>query len=189
MNAFEAFELAHCIKLHFTSDSYDYFKYQGKSNLKPSNFETRNDRYHYFKLSKQADPLGLLIANNVDGKVGWIGNLFSEPNMKIYREWCKRKESITYTFQTDMRKLQFPPDRDLQVYGGGYPSLLKMYQRKEVCIESLILLNMFLNFFPYWNAKIDDSVIWPSIYRKCMKYAPFLEFNPDKIKDVIADLR
>ena len=35
---FAAFALYNALKLHFTSDSYDYFKYHGKTNVSKTTF-------------------------------------------------------------------------------------------------------------------------------------------------------
>ena len=43
------------IKLHFTTDTYNYDEYGGKVNCKLETFTKRNDRYFFHKLSKQYD--------------------------------------------------------------------------------------------------------------------------------------
>ena len=40
------------VKLHFTTDSYDYVQYGGKVNCKLETFTKRNDRYFFHKLKK-----------------------------------------------------------------------------------------------------------------------------------------
>ena len=46
---FAAFALYNALKLHFTSDSYDYFKYHGKTNVSKQTFTTRKDKYQFYK--------------------------------------------------------------------------------------------------------------------------------------------
>ena len=52
MNEFEAYKEYIALKLHFTSD-YDYFKYNGKTNVTLHRFEERKDKYHYKRLAKK----------------------------------------------------------------------------------------------------------------------------------------
>ena len=52
---FEVFKCYLTIKLHFTTDTYDYEEYGGKVNCKLETFTKRNDRYFFHKLSKQYD--------------------------------------------------------------------------------------------------------------------------------------
>ena len=42
-----------CVKLHFTTNTYDYIQYVGKVNCKLETFTKRNDRYFFHKLSKK----------------------------------------------------------------------------------------------------------------------------------------
>ena len=50
---FEVYKTYLAVKLHFTSKSYDYIKYEGKVNAKLDTFTSRNDRYFFHKLSKR----------------------------------------------------------------------------------------------------------------------------------------
>ena len=52
MSPFEAYKLYTAIKNHFTTESYDYFKYNGKVRASEHTFETRKDKYMFYKLSK-----------------------------------------------------------------------------------------------------------------------------------------
>ncbi len=48
ISGYEAFGLYQALKLHFTTDSYDYFKYGGKTNISVTEFENRKDNYHFY---------------------------------------------------------------------------------------------------------------------------------------------
>jgi hypothetical protein len=78
-------------------------------------------------------------------------------------------------------------DDNLIVKYGQHPSLLKQYRRGEVSIETVLILNELVNFFPYWNKHIDDNVLWPSLYMKIMKYKPFVSFDSQKCKKILKD--
>ena len=63
---FEVYKTYLAVKLHFTSASYDYIKYEGKINAKLDTFTSRNDRYFFHKLStryKQDEILDFFVAN------------------------------------------------------------------------------------------------------------------------------
>ena len=53
MTGYEAFSLYNSLKLHFSQQTYDYFKYNGKSNISVNSFENRKDKYHFYKLSRK----------------------------------------------------------------------------------------------------------------------------------------
>ena len=46
---FAAFALYNALKLHFTSDSYDFIKYHGKTNVSTQTFMKRKDKYSFYK--------------------------------------------------------------------------------------------------------------------------------------------
>ena len=50
---FAAFALYNALKIHFSSDSYDFFKYNGKTNVSKQSFTTRKDKYSFYKLSRK----------------------------------------------------------------------------------------------------------------------------------------
>ena len=53
ITGYEAFCLYQAIKLHFTTDYYDYFKYGGKSKISVDAFENRKDKFYFYKLSRR----------------------------------------------------------------------------------------------------------------------------------------
>ena len=58
MTGYEAFGLYESLKLHFSKDSYDFFKYNGKTNISVTSFENRKDKYHFYKLSRKYTKIG-----------------------------------------------------------------------------------------------------------------------------------
>jgi len=74
---FAAYALWNALKLHFTSDSYDYFKYNGKTNVSKSTFSTNKSKYHFYKLSRKYNLEELkdfYVANFIQGKGDWVGD-------------------------------------------------------------------------------------------------------------------
>ena len=52
MTGYEAFSLYESLKLHFTKESYDFFKYNGKTKVSVQSFENRKDKYHFYKIGR-----------------------------------------------------------------------------------------------------------------------------------------
>ena len=53
-DAFDLYTYYVAVKQHFTSD-YDFFKYGGKLRLKQTSFDTRKDKFFFYKLTKKED--------------------------------------------------------------------------------------------------------------------------------------
>lgn len=192
-SGFSAFAIFNAIKLHFVSDSYDFFKYNGKSNVNKENFANRKDKYSFYKLSRKyrnQDLINYYVANFLVKDVSWIGEITGPEGEENYKMWQKRNQSLNYRFKQDiiqlMDKVSVSSDM-IKVVDGQYPLLLKEVMQGTVCIETLSILNNMMGFFEMWNKKISDTIIWPSWKRKCEKYVPFIEYDDTKYKDTFKE--
>jgi hypothetical protein len=189
MTSFEAYQLFLSIKMHFTQPNYDFFKYQGKVNASFDSFNKRRDKYYFAKLAKHKDALGYLVAQYASGNfAGWVRDLFTEEAEQIYTQYLARQQSITYNFQTDIQKLENGFISKFKVVGGQHPEILTMLKRSSISIETFTILDIHLKFFTLWDTRIEDTVLWPSIRDRCLKYRPFIKYDKEKIKSIIRPL-
>jgi hypothetical protein len=75
----------------------------------------------------------------------------------------------------------------LKVTPGKHPKLLSETMSGTTTIETMVILNNIMNFFPMWNKKIDDDIIWPNFRLKCEKYTPFVTFDKVKFKSILKE--
>ncbi len=191
MTGYEAFALFNSLKLHFTQDSYDYFKYNGKSNVSVDAFENRKDKYHFYKLSRlypnKEECALFIISNLLDKDNLWVGELL-EPDAEVkFLARQKIIQSLSYTFENEVNKIfdECKNPNDLLRTNGEYPKLLSMALFKEIQIETLCVLNSILNFVPMWTNKIDDTIRWPMYRKKMLKYSPFINYDQTKFKSIL----
>jgi hypothetical protein len=192
ITGYEAFGMYQAIKLHFTTDSYDFMKYGGKSKISIDAFDNRKDKYHFHKLSRrltsQDELVMFLVANFIHNDTIWVGDLLTEESENIYRQRQRVLQSMSYIFENDCKVIFEDckdPNEVLQSDDGDYPRLLKMTLQKVTEIETLCILNNILGFLPMWNRKITDTVRWPQYYRKVTKYAAFLPKDVVKYKLIL----
>lgn len=187
MDAYDAYKKFLAIKLHFKNDKYDYFKYRGSVKVTRASFDTRNDKYHFHKLSKKPD-LELFLACNIrDDNDIWVGNLFDEICIDKFRNTQKKLQSLEYMFKNDMSQFE-SLDEAFIVKNGDYPKLLNMFNRNEVMIETMVILNDTCKIFDYWDKNISDTIIWPRIKLRIEKYAGFLKYDKAKYYDLLKKL-
>ena len=183
---FEAYVYFQAIKRHFTSN-YDFFKYNGKVKANAQSFETRKDKFFFYRLSKLPEAKELILANMIKDPKIWVGELLEDKAKEIYHDWKKRKESLGYIFRQDLSELnEDDPNSDI-ITNGDHPKLLKLYMRNLIHIETLIILDDLMNIFSYWNKNIQDTIIWPDINTLCKNYKPFMEYDKLKMKKIILD--
>jgi hypothetical protein len=189
MSDYEAYKLYCALKRHFLSDSYDFFKYNGKVRASYSAFDKRNDKYFFAKLAKHKDPVGFLVANLYDNGDMWIGELVKEQAAeKNYREWLRKKESLSYVFKSDIESIDNMTS-EIKIHSDQHPKLFQRYLGKQIKPESLIIIDKVNKqcLFRYWNSKLSDPV-WKIEHNKLSKLSPFIDIELDKYKGIIDNI-
>ena len=189
-HGYSAYVLYMAMKLHFTSPSYDYFKYHGKTNVSESTFLKRRDKYSFYKLSRKynlEDLKNYYVANFLDGDIRWVGAISGEDGEETYKKWQGRIQRLTYQFEQDIIFLFESSGNFLHVDNGDYPYLLKMLMQGEVTIETVAILNDIMGFFPMWSKKITDDIVWPNWKLRIEKYTPFIQYDKAKFKAIVKE--
>ena len=184
---YEAYKKYLSIKLHFTKDEYDYFKYNGEINAKYETFIQRNDRYFFVKVARKYGDniIDYFVSNFISNKSPYIKDM----NNDVYLERQKRIDGLTYYFKRDieqlLRKSEKSFNRIFKVNRGQHPILVKTYLAKRVSLETLCILNDLLSYTKNFNKQIKDDIIWPTLRRKIEKYSPFLTYNKERMKLIL----
>ena len=173
------------LKSHFSDLNYDYFKYNGKVKAWRSTFDTRKDKYFFYKLSKKKDPIEYLVANFIASENFYIGNIRADESDQIYMDYKKRKESLSYVFKSDLSKMKENFNDNIVVPDNEHPYLLRLYMRGDISLETLTLINKCVNIFDYWDKELKDDIMWPDIKLKAIKYDPFMSVDINKYREII----
>lgn len=195
---FDVYKIYLGVKLHFTTDSYDYIKYGGKSNAKLDTFTKRKDRYFFHKLSKrynERDILDYFVANFVLNGDSWIGDLITNESVENFTKYRKYNESFKYHFRDDCvrinddfisKRIRF--DDGFGVPNGQHPRLLRLLIQRKINFQTAIYLNKHLSFFKNWDKEINEKVVWPKISGTMKRLTPFLNFNVTEAKMIMKDV-
>lgn len=192
MEAIDAYRTYVALKNHFTSDSYDYFKYNKKTNVSFDSFQKRKDKIFFAKLGNRKDSYleEFLVSNFIHDTKTWIGELLSEESEAKYKEWKRKQESLTYAFKNEIdfldgyTKEQF--DDLFRVEDGTHPRIIRMYLQKEISLETLIILDSMFTFMRRYDRMISDP-LYKEVSKLCKKYQPFLKFDKAKMKSLVRD--
>ena len=157
-DAFDLYKYYVAIKQHFTTD-YDFFKYNGKMRLNSTSFETRKDKFFFYKLTKHDNAKDKILANLLINPKVWVGEIAdSEKCETIYNDWVTRQQALRYTFKSDLSELDDDFDTEFKVVNGQHPHVLKCYLQKRVGIETLVILDDLLGCFKYWDKKFQITL-------------------------------
>jgi hypothetical protein len=186
MNSFEAYCMYLGLKNHFTRDDYDYIKYKGKVKASVESFHKRKDMLFFEKLAKHKDLLGFLVSNLSVNPKQYVRDLaYSEVASRVYIDWMKRNQSLTYSFTNDLSKLKDSFIDNFTVVNGNHPYLIKALMSGEMSIEPICILCSVSKCIGYWDRKLNDDFIYNEERRRIVKYTPFVNYDEPKIRSAI----
>ena len=197
-NGFDVYKIYLGVKLHFTTDTYDYYKYSGKVNATLDSFTKRKDRYFFYKLSTRYSPsevLEFFVSNFVDDSKKWIGNLLNDDGHKVYLKYKKYFQSFDYSLRNgignivyDFGRKRISFDDGLCVVNGQHPRMLRLLIQRKIDFPTAIILDSVLDFIKVWDKEITEKIVWPDLSRKLKKMKPFISFNKTKAKLIMKEI-
>ena len=193
MTPIDVYKTYLAFKNHFTKKSYNYFKYGGKSKASVQAYNKRKDRYFFERMSRKKSDEEIkdyFLANFVecdDPDRLWIGEIISsgEDNLK---SWMKRSQTMSYMFKTEVEV--FVNRENFQqlfsIKGQSHPEVLKKYLQGALSIETMVILDIILEYVKNFDKKLEDPV-WETVSLKIKKYKPFLNINVQKYKSILKE--
>jgi len=183
----EVYKMYLSLKLHFTSKSFDYFKYGNSAKASPSSFDKRKDKFFFVKLSRTFNEVELrdfFVSNMVVEDKVYPATLVRE-GAKNYAEYMRKMESLSYIFRDDVGKLYDLCDNfdDLFKIKGVHPVLVKAYLGSIITLETITIFEKIFGFMDHID--IDDKIVWEPLKNRVRKYEPFLNVDPGKYKKII----
>ena len=188
MSSYDAFVMYSALKAHFNQKTYDYFKFHGIGKFAdPDIFEKRLDWKFFDRLSRHPDPFGYTVANLVHNRAWYVGEM-DDRHDDIYVAWKRRRHSLEYQFKEALKRLDPQKFKSyFEVKDSAHPEIIYMYMRKEISLESLVVLSACLCTYSYWNGALGSDLIWEEVGTLIRKYRPFLEFDKKHYRKLIKE--
>lgn len=192
MHGFDVYRTYLAMKQHFTNNNFDFFQYDGKVKAKEETYQQRSDFWFFETLAKKLTDqevkeymLASFVSSENPSKV-WIGDI-KRNGKDHWMVWQKQQSGLTYTFEQDCQRLvDFMEEKQCSFNTlfetvGGHPPSLKLYYKRQLSLETLIVLDMILGFSQQWDSKLKDP-LWEQLSFKIRKYRPFLSINTTSFK-------
>jgi hypothetical protein len=192
MVPFDTYKTYLALKNHFTKDSYDYHKYQGKSRASLQSFYKRRDRYWFEKLSRQKEDkevIDFFVSNFVsctDPGSLWIGEMIKEGETR-YKSWQKRIQSLSYLFKEESQQLFENKFQEVFDCSKGHPILLKSFLIGKISLETMVIYDKIFLFGKNFDKKLKDPV-WETVSLRIKKYSPFLHIDVFHYKKILKEV-
>lgn len=186
-DSFGAYVKFLALRKHFTTDNYDYFKYNGKVRANFDTFISRNDAYSFAKLSKKDDVEGLILSNILINKSCWVRDLLDSEGEARHTNWRKKIESLGYIFKSELAHLNDEYKQNFISRDGQHPLLMTLLLQRKISLETFTILAHSANIFSYWQEKVVDKHVSFDIINKSRKYKPFLDYNEERFAAIVKD--
>ena len=189
MTGLDCYRTYLAMKQHFTNPKFDFFQYDGKVKASEQKYQERSDFYFFEtmarKLSDQEVKEYLLagfIASDDPTKV-WIGDI-KRSGKDWWLAWQKQRQSEYYLVNQDLDRLVQHMETEGYTFvdlfeAVGHPPLLKHFIKRQLALDTLIIMDMVLGFMEDWDKKLHDP-LWETLSFKVRKYRPFLSINKTK---------
>lgn len=196
-HGFQVYKKYLAMKQHFSNEKFDYFQYEGKVNAKEETYHNRSDFWFFETVARKFSPQEteeFMLATFVDSKDPtkvWIGEI-QRHGKANWLAWQKRQQSLRYVVSQDLDRLVDDMEssgntfNDLFKTMGGHPPLLRLYIKQQICVETLIIVDMILGFMVDWNRELKDP-LWQSLSFKIRKYKPFLSIHKPPFIQLLKD--
>jgi hypothetical protein len=175
------------LKRHFTTEAYDYHKYNGKIKANFETLETRKDSIYFSKLAKEQNYKQILLANIVKNSNIWIGDILSDEGTETYLNWKKRTSALTYYFGYDIKNLHTSYKENFLIRNNENPFLYKLFLQEKISLETFSILLKLANTYDYWNSNIPNLFLAKKHLFLAKKYVSFLDYDKQKFSGMIRE--
>jgi hypothetical protein len=140
------------------------------------------------KVAKHPDPRNYILSNLVENPKLWIKEIaFSPSSEEVYKDWAKRQQSLMYLFKEELSKLNEDFDSNFKAEDRTHPYILKLHIRKEISLETLVILVDLVRCASYWSKRFEYDPTIQEVLNKIMKYRPFINYDREKVKNIVLD--
>ena len=190
MMPFDCYKIYLALKNHFTKDSYDYHKYNGRTRATVETFYKRKDRFWFEKFARKKSDKEVeefFVSNFVsstDPGTMWIGDMIKNGEAR-YVDWKKKVESLSYNFKQEAESI-FEDQKVDDVFdcSKGHPPILKSYLGGDTSLETMVICDRILGYREEWDKRLSDPV-WETVSLKIKKYKPFLNIDVFRYKKIL----
>lgn len=187
---FGSYQLFLALRTHFTSSKYDFFQMHGKLRATKESYNRRNDKLFFEKLAKMYDAelLRDFYVSNILEDKQYVTDLLDDSATNNFIRYQSRRQALTYNVSKDIDTvLSNGSCEAFKTHNDEYPGVLILYLQRRINIESLVIMNDFIQFKDKFDKYYDGDVIWPKVSKKIQKYKPFLKYDREKMKLILKE--
>lgn len=154
MTGLEAYQIYNALKLHYTDEKFDAYKYNFKVRVSLRSFEALRYRYTFEKLGAKHNKDFIIdyLTSNMIENVMWIHDM-SKDN---YDKREARLQSVTYQLKEDLSS--FDDFNEMCECRNGNNLLIDAFTQEKVSLETVSIIDSLVNFIKPLLPKLNDPL-------------------------------
>jgi len=190
ISGFDAYVLYLAFKMHFSSGSYNFFKFNGKTKATQTSYNSRKDKYYFDKLAikfSREKIIEKMLVEQIDNPNFWVKDLLEKDNETRYLKFRGFIEGIQYSLKKEfsfIKEYCLKSEMEIidvfKIREGTHPIIFKFLLRKDIRLETFIALDSVMLISNNMNKRKEFDPIWTEHYALMSKYYPFIShYLPD----------
>lgn len=190
ISGYDVFVMYLAFKLHFSSESYNFFKFNGKTKTSITSYNSRKDKYYFDKLAVKFSKQKILEKMLVEYQENpnfWVKDLLEKSNEDRYLKWRGFVEGIEYSLKKEFSFLKeycLKEEIDyvdlFKTKTSQHPIIFKSLLRKDIRVETFIVLDSIIGISEILSKKNSNDPVWITQHKFMLKYYPFVSgYLPD----------
>jgi hypothetical protein len=205
---YDAYCIHNAVRLHFQSEKYDYFRYNGKTRVvQPSEFTKNKQRFDYLRLVRKCptaiEVQNFCACNYAMDRAWFITKNDTTESLERFSKWKRFYEMPFHFFAKDLSKArdrviqnQFPANALWNRVGENNPILYDLWLSGEIQTETVCVLDHIMGIFQLWDDSQQYDPCWEDLCFSVPQYTPFvmglvvdLDEYRDKVKEIVMEIR
>lgn len=192
-SGYDAYVTYLAFKLHFSSNTYDFFRFNGKTKANLSSFNSRKDRYHFEKIAAKISKdtfIERMLIQYLENTNFWIKDILTADNKSRHLVWRGYVESFPYSFRSELGKIkeycllnEIGYSELFKTKGITHPLIFKMYLRKTIRLETFICIDSLIKISDKMSLpESPQDPVWDETRTLMIHYFSFVrKFLPEKL--------
>ena len=170
------------------TSTYDYFKYGGKIKASKAQFDRRNDKYHFTKLSRLPDNKLRTVVTFVEGGK-WIGDVTGELGQQALSKHKRYLEALRHNFANDISLLVRGRSLAESLYpvNNTIPIAAQLLFQQKIGIETLCILDDKYRLTSGWALQYPHDPLLQKLIVTIRNYKGFFSYKPQIIDQILVD--
>jgi hypothetical protein len=166
------------------------FKHK-KVNASRSAYEKRPDKWFFEKVAKEytdRELIDFFVSNRLEDR-NYVTQLLEDDAVANFTKYKARNQSLSYVFAQNLDVVfKYGAKKPFEIKDEEYPYIITAYLGKNVCPETMVILQDFIHFFEKFDDRFgQNDIIWTKVALKLRRYKPFVKYDRDKFKAILRE--